>query len=181
MKTQSKFRRFTVAAVGILPVLAVSALNPSVYAGPPSVVKEANQAATISVTIPPNAEPATYVLGDKKWTIQPGETAVLPAAATRIYLPVGTVIRTLTPSAKSMEPTEQAYTVSQPITLPTLTPGAIRTNEQFITPGGGVSTPTGLVHLPPGTIADLVDAVFSASGTTVNPHNVLGEGVTDGN
>ncbi len=182
MKLHSRFHRATVTALGMLPFLAVPALVSPAYAGPPSIVREANRAATISVTVPPGSKPVTYMLGNKKWTVQPGQTAVLPASATRIYLPVGTIITVLVPSEKSMEPTKHAYTVDQPVELPALTPVAIRASEQSITPGAQLPVPGGgTIQLPSGTIVDLVNAAAGSGSTALNPHNVLGEGVTDGN
>lgn len=152
---------------------------PYAYAGAPSAVAKSQSAATILVTVPTGGKPVTYVLGDKIWTVKPGQTVVLPAGATKISLPAGTILTASVPSAKSLTPTKHVYTVSQPITLSALTPASIKDNAPFITPGSG---PSGNgIQLPSGTITDLIDAVSSASGTTINPFNVLGEEVTDGN
>ncbi len=170
---------FLPAAMAVVAIILTCAVGSRAYAGPPSVVTKAQSASTILVTVPPNGKPVTYVLGNKVWTVKPGQTAVLPAAATKISLPAGTILKVSIPSAKSMEPTKYAYTVNQPITLNALTPEAIQTNAQFITPGTG--TIAGNVQLPTGTMIDLIEAVSSASGTTVDPFNVLHGDVTDGN
>lgn len=176
MNTHFKSLRCAVVA---LTIAFSTALSPSVFAGPPSAVIKSQSAATILVTVPQNGKAVTYVLGDKIWTVRPGQTVVLPAGATKISLPAGTILTASIPSAKSMDPTKHVFTVNQPITLATLTPASIRANEQFITPGGGGVG--GGIQLPSATITDLINAVSSASGNTVNPFNVLGEETTDGN
>jgi len=174
--------KFSLLITALLPVVTgfVPILVTPVMAGAPSVVKEVQSESTILVTVPPNGKPVTYVLGDKVWTIQPGQTAVLPAGATRIHLPVGTILTVSIPSAKSMEPTKYPYTVNHPISMDALTPDTIQTNSPFMTPGGG-TVPAGNIQLPSGTIAGLIPQIFSPSGTTTNPFTVLQGGVTDTN
>lgn len=145
------------------------------YAGPSAVVKKANTAASILVTVPADGKAVTYVLGDRTWRIEPGQTRVLPVGATKIKLPMGTILTAVMPSAKSMEPVKNVYTVKDPITLDALTPEAIAANADSIVPGIQPTGDTGP------TIADLINAVTSASTTTVNPINVMGDAVTDGN
>ncbi|MBT8038344.1 MAG: hypothetical protein KJO21_12455 [Verrucomicrobiae bacterium] len=166
----------TAAALGVAFLVGSGVAQ----AGPPSAVTQAKTAATILVSVPANGAPVTYMVGRKSWTVQPGQTMVLPAAATKISLPVGTIITSSVPSAKSMDPTKQTYTVNKPIYLAALTPDSIRSNSSAFTPGNDPSIAGNIQHQSR-AVKQLIEAVTSASGSTVNPLNVLGDAVTDGN
>ncbi|BDS07615.1 hypothetical protein NT6N_26550 [Oceaniferula spumae] len=160
----------------LLAVVGFSATN--TYAGPPSAVTKSKSAATILVKVPEGGKAVTYTLGGKTWKVEPGQSAVLPIGATKIHLPAGTILIASIPSAKSMAPVEYPYTVKNPITLDALTPEAIAANSDSIVPG---TLPTRNPLLPSPTLRDLIDAVNSAGTNTVNPTNVMGDEVTDGN
>lgn len=180
-----------------------------VHAAPPAAVQSAVSASTIYVTVPTKGTAATFLVGSKTWTVPAGKTVVLPAGAKGIYLPKGTVISASVSCDSCHEGHQHKhghkhykhYTIKKTTTLAGFNVKSFVAQKGNIQPGlhtydatGAVTLPDyiknneccthgdkGEIGLPTPTMAALIQAVLSASGRTVNPFNVLGEGVTDSN
>lgn len=185
------------AFFALMACLLVAA--PQLQAAPPAAIHSANAPATVYITVPASGAPATFMVGSKKTTVAAGSTVVLPKGAKNINLPKGTVVSASIPCEHCPKGLKLHYTVKKDIALAGFNPQSFASHKKHIKsglPAGQIQLPdyltshqcvckhrgNGQISLPSPTIANLIKAVLSASGgTVVNPFNVLGEGVTDGN
>lgn len=149
-------------------------MAPGVSAAPPAAVKESQAKTSLEVTVPADGTPVTYEIDGELQTIASGQTATIPAGATKINLPVGTLITLVVPSGGDAGPVKQQFVVSQPVTLDALTAEAVQANSGAITPVESTD-----IRLPSPTITGLIEGVRNIAKRSVNPFDALT--VTDGN
>ena len=170
---------FTLAFAAMTCATGVLLVGSPAVAAAPSAVAQAPATLSAKVTVPKGGQPVTYTLKGKKVTIQPGESAVIPAGAKKIQLPAGTSFTvTRIPSKKGETPSSNTYNVSKSVTLSELSPAALKAQTSAFE----LATQTGKIKLPTGTMLDLMNQLERLRNDEVNSFGVLTPSdVTDGN